>query len=173
MASRFPAMPADERARVQARMAAWSELSPSARGQARVQFQEAQRWSPSARQTRWEEYQSLHPEARQVLAERWKLEAAARASARPSPSTAKRNVFEAQLSPAVPSKPASPTSVRAQVGATSTLVTTRPGPGGVIQTGVPKIAATEAFVDPATLLPRRGPQAAGVVPPPKPGDKAK
>lgn len=171
VAGKFASMPDDERARVQARMADWSHLSPAERGRARVQFQEAQRWSPSARQTRWEEYQSLHPEARRVLSERWRLEAAARASKRPAPSSAKRNVVEAPLAPASPSQPASPITVRAQAGATSTLVSAQPAFRGAIHTGVPKVATTDAFVDPVTLLPRRGPQAAGVVTPPKPAKK--
>lgn len=173
VANRFPTMPPEEQARLQARMAAWSHMTPRERGQARVQFQEAQRWSPEARQERWAEYQSLHPEARQVLAERWKLEAAARAAQHSAPSSAKRNVVEPVPAPAVPSKPASPTTVRAQSGATSTLISAKPSPPVVNQAGVPKIAATETFVDPATLLPRRGPQAAAVVPVPKAADKTR
>jgi hypothetical protein len=37
-----------------------------------------------------------------------------------------------------------------------------PLPPASIQHGLPKIAATPGFVDPATLLPRRGPQGAAV-----------
>jgi hypothetical protein len=41
------------------------------------------------------------------------------------------------------------------------------------QTGLPKIAATPGFVDPVTLLPRRGPQGAAAVEVPAPAPAAK
>lgn len=167
LAHRLPSMPADERQRVQDRMAQWSRLTPGQRGQARVQFQEAQRWSPRARSDRWNEYQSLAPEARKVLAERWRLEAAGRRESATGSDGAKRNLIEATAAPAAPRQAASPTSVRAPSGATSTPISPRPPTRGPLNAGVPKIAATDAFVDPVTLLPRRGPQGAAVVPVPR------
>jgi hypothetical protein len=61
---------------------------------------------------------------------------------------------------AAPPKPVAPTVVRAGPGATTTPITRRPAPPSHLQTGLPKIAATPGFVDKATLLPQRGPQAA-------------
>jgi len=169
VARRFPALPDDERARVHARMSQWSGLTPAERGQARVQFQEAQRWSPQARSDRSAEYQSLAPEARKVLAERWRLENAARLAAEAPGDGTKRNLIEPVAPPVPPRRAASPTSVQAPAGATSTLISPRPPMRGALNAGVPKIAATDAFVDPVTLLPRRGPQAAAVVPVPRSG----
>lgn len=169
VARRFPALPDDERERVQARMSQWSGMTPSERGQARVQFQEAQRWTPQARSDRWAEYQSLAPEARKVLAERWRLEQASRRTEAAPGDGAKRNLIEPATPPVPPRQAASPTSVQAPSGATSTLISPRPPMRGALNAGVPKIAATDAFVDPVTLLPRRGPQAAAVVPVPRPG----
>lgn len=168
LAERFPSMPAAERQRLQARMAAWARLSPADRGQTRLQFQEAQRWSPEERQSRWEAYQSLHPQARKALAERWKLEAAAQARPQAGANPVKRNLVEPAPPRAAPPTAASPTSVRAGVGAT-TQPMLRPGEQPPYhQPGLPKIVATDAFVDPVTLLPRRGPQGAAATPAPKP-----
>jgi hypothetical protein len=47
------------------------------------------------------------------------------------------------------------------------------GNQNVSPANMPKIAATESFVDPVTLLPRRGPQAAAMLAPPKPARPAK
>lgn len=163
VAARFPSMPVDERNRVQARMSEWAALTPIERGKARVQFQETQRWSNEARQSRWEEYQTLHPDARKVLADRWKLDEAARRTQVIPASPAKRNVAEAPPAQVRPLQSATPATVRAQSGATSTLVSPRPAVPPTQQLGIPKIAATPTFVDPATLLPRRGPQGAAVV----------
>lgn len=150
VAQRFPAMPAEERARMQARMTEWSRLSPAERGQVRLQFQEAQRWTPQERQARWEAYQSLHPQARHVLAHRWKLEAAAQATAPDQPRAAGALGL-------APPQAATSTSVRAPAGATTQPIS-RAG------SGTPPLAARPAevgnLVDPNTLLPRRRPSAA-------------
>ena len=55
-----------------------------------------------------------------------------------------------------------PTVQQARPGATTTTMTTRPLPPAHNQAGLPKIAATSGFVNPATLLPQRGPQGAAV-----------
>jgi hypothetical protein len=57
----------------------------------------------------------------------------------------------------------SPTIVQAKPGASTTLVSRPSTPPKHNQAGQPKIAATREFVDPTTLLPTRGPQAAAVV----------
>jgi hypothetical protein len=161
VAARFPKLTEAERQRLQQRMVEWARRSPSERGQARLQYQEAQRWSPQERQERWEAYQSLDPQARQVLAERWKLEEAAR---RPQTQAtlAKRNVVEAAPPVAAPRQAASPTSVRAREGATTKPIGQPRSEPPHHHPGLPKVAATPVFVDPATLLPRRGPQAAAI-----------
>ncbi|MEO7244898.1 MAG: DUF3106 domain-containing protein [Rubrivivax sp.] len=175
VARRFGELSGDERARVQARMGAWSRLSPTARGQARLQFQEARRWTPEERQQRWEAYQSLDPQARRVLAERWKLDPSAPQPLRDSDAAdGKRNWLEPSPPVRVAPTPSSPTSVRARSGATTRPLTHA---GDVAlplqpQPGVPKIAATDAFVDPATLLPLRGPQGAAATPQPGTGTPA-
>jgi hypothetical protein len=170
VADRYRDLPAAEQQRLQQRMAEWSRLSPAQRGQARLQFQEAGRWSPAERRERWEAYQSLDPEARRVLAERWKLEAAAREReqrAQP-PGADKRNVFEQPRPSPRPPQATAPTAAAARAGA-STRPLARPRDAAPLpaQHGMPKIAATPSFVDPATLLPRRGAQAAAVAPAPQ------
>lgn len=167
VAAKFPKLKPDERQRLQDRMVEWARLSPTARGQARLQFQEAQRWSPQERQARWEAYQSLHPQARVVLAERWRLEEAARRQKAPKPAD-KRNVVEADAPPLAPRQAVSPTSVRARQGATTKPISQPQAEPPYHQPGLPKVAATPAFVDPATLLPKRGPQGAAVAGRPAP-----
>lgn len=166
LADRYRRLPAEEQARLQERMREWARLSPRERGQARVQFQEASRWSAAERRERWEAYQSLAPEAREALAERWKLEAAARdKDRRPAAANAagKRNVYEQPRPSPVPLKAATATTVPARVGATTRPLVRPADEPGIQQHGLPKIAATPSFVDPNTLLPRRGPQGAAVV----------
>ena len=64
--------------------------------------------------------------------------------------------------PAPPARSVAPSVVPARPGATTTTVTTPAAPPLHHQPGLPKIAATPGFVDPATLLPQRGPQGAAV-----------
>ncbi len=175
VASRFPSMPASERQRVQERMAEWSRMSPAERGQARMQFQEAKQLSPQDRQARWDAYSSLPEETRRELAQRAKpvaVAAAANGSGKPAatargdaPKAAtglaeKRNVVRGGESGQ--SKAVSPTVVQAKPGATTNLVTRLAPPPNHQQVGMPKIAATEGFVNPSTLLPKRGAQGAAV-----------
>lgn len=166
VASRFPTLPAEERARIQARMAEWARMSPAERGRARLQFQETRLLSPAERQARWLEYQALPDDQRRKLVQTAKAQAAPATtaantpSARPAPaaSGAKSNIT-AVRSPTL-AKGAPPIVVQGKPGATTSTLTTRPSPPGHQQTGLPKIAATPDFVDPATMLPKRGPQAA-------------
>jgi hypothetical protein len=180
VAARFPTMPADERARVQARMTEWARMTPADRASARLQFQEARRLPADERQAKWQAYQALSPEERSTLAERARPAAKA-ASAPEAPRavrsdlpTAKRNLVPASASP-----PASagahagahagaivvaPTVVQARPGATTTTMGVGANPPPHHQAGMPKIAATPGFVDAATLLPQRGPQGAAAQP---------
>lgn len=169
LAARFPTMPAEERRRVQARMAEWARMSPAERAGARLQFQEARRLPAEERQARWQAYQALSPEEKQTLAQRAKP--AARPSSSPdaprqtadaasAASAKKRNLIATPRTASA--RVVAPTVVQARPGATTTTMSTRPSPPAHHQAGLPKIAATPAFVDPATLLPKRGPQGAAV-----------
>lgn len=165
VASKFPAMPKDEQVRVQARMADWARMTPAERSRARLQFQEVKQVPPDERQAKWEAYQALPQEKRNALAQTAKH--SAKAASAPAPSKlatagaapeGKRNLVQ----PAGPSpaRAVTPTSLQAKPGATTTAMTARPQVPAHQQAGLPKIAATSGFVDPSTLLPRRGPQGA-------------
>ncbi len=164
LAGRLPSMPAAERARVQQRMVQWASLTPAKRDQVRQQFLEARQLPAEQRQARWQEYQALGAEERQALARQARLPAATapapeRAAARPAVA-GKQNVVQAPA-PAV-NRSVSATALQAKPGATTRPLTTPASPPPHHQTGLPKIVATDGFVDPATLLPKRGPQGAAV-----------
>lgn len=171
LAARFPTLPADERERVQQRMTAWAALSPADRARARIQFEETRQISPAERQALWERYQSLPDEERQRLAQVARRAPATPAPApalKPSPATAskptgpaKSNVVPTSVAAPAP-RPAAPIAMQAKPGATTVPVGTRPAPPAHHQAGLPKIVATPTFVDPTTLLPRRGPQGAAM-----------
>lgn len=168
VARRFPSMPAAERERIQQRMAEWARMTPAERGRARLQFQQARQISPQDRQARWEAYKALPDEERQALAERAKPPqppARPPAEARTAEASAKRNIVAPGRQ--APVKPVAPTVVQARPGATTTLMNQRDPPPSHQQPGLPKIAATQGFVDPQTLLPKRGPQAAEMVAAPR------
>ncbi|MDP1901299.1 MAG: DUF3106 domain-containing protein [Rubrivivax sp.] len=170
VAARFPAMPADERRRIQERMAEWARLTPTERARARIQFQEAQQLPAGERQARWQAYQSLSAEDRKSLAQQAKPAARAasaavatskpRIAANANAGSTKRNGVAAATVPAA--RPVAPAVVQAKPGATTTTLSARATPPSHSRPGMPKIAATPGFVDPATLLPRRGPQGAAV-----------
>lgn len=156
VAQRFASLPAYERQRVQARMAEWATMTPVERGRARQNFQELRNLPQEDRQALWESYRALPDEQKRDLAQRAKP--VARAPEAASASSGKRKVA---VNPAsVTAKPVSPTLVQAKPGATTTLVSKTPTPPSHHQPGLPKITATEGFVNPTTMLPRRGPQGA-------------
>jgi hypothetical protein len=157
LAARFPSMPAEERERVQQRMTAWAALSPADRARARMEFEETRQISPAERQALWERYAALPDEERQRLARR----ATAPAPSGKPPAPAKSNLVNVAVAPPAP-RGAVPTALQAKPGATTVPFGTRPVPPAHHQAGLPKIVATPGFVDPATLLPRRGPQGAAV-----------
>jgi hypothetical protein len=168
MAARFPSMPADEQQRLQERMASWARLTPAERAQARLQFQETRQLPAEEKQERWQAYQALSEEERMALLQRTRPPARGSVGADPSPragalaetGTAKNNLVMPRLLPSA--RPVSPSLVNARPGATTTTVATPAAPPAHHQPGMPKIAATPGFVDPATLLPKRGPQGAAV-----------
>lgn len=168
VAERMPSMSQDERQRIAERMAEWARMSPQERGRARLQFLEAKQIPAEDRTARWEAYQALAPEKREALASRAAASGAAAAApggpkttrtSTPSTPEPKRNVVQTGESP--PAKAVAPTVIQVRPGATTTLVSREVKPPKHQQPGQPKIAAAPSAVDPATLLPRRGPQAAG------------
>jgi hypothetical protein len=175
VAARFPRMGAEERQRIQERMADWARLTPAERARARLQFQEARAISPDERAARWDAYRALPDEERS----RWTATAQdAKTATRPAAAgsaprtSAKDNVVPRPRSSASTARVVTAAVVQARPGATTTPVTTRPAPPAHQQVGLPKIAATPEFVDPATLLPRRGAQAAATLKPSQPAASA-
>lgn len=169
VAAKFPTMPKEEQVRVQARMADWARMTPAERSRARLQFQEVKQVPASERQAKWEAYQALPVEQKHALAQTAKQSAKVAsapvrtASSLPAGSTVpegKRNLVQA--STPSPSRAVTPTAQQAKPGATTTTMTARPQVPAHQQAGLPKIAATSGFVDPSTLLPKRGPQGAAV-----------
>lgn len=183
VAARFPKLPAQERARVQQRMAAWAALTPGERADARLHFQETRPLGAVERQARWQAYQALPEEERRRLTQAaletqaaQAAQAARRGAAQPagapasavagSPAaaatsvTAQRNLVAPAAAP--PPRTVAPTVVQAKPGVTTTTMAIKASPPRHHQPGLPKIVATPGFVDPATLLPKRGPQGAAV-----------
>lgn len=164
VASSFNGLPAEERARIQQRMATWVRLQPSERSNARQHFQESRTYSDDELQSRWLEYLALPPEQRQQLADQGqqRLHAAPALTQIPADPVqglrAKTRVLP--LNTQAPSPTVAPATVQARPGATTTSLTKPAQPASFQQPGLPKIAATPTFVDPTTLLPRRGAQAA-------------
>lgn len=164
VAARFPKLSQAERQRVQERMAAWTQMTPSDRAQARLQFQQARQFSPEDRQARWEAYKALPDDQRKQFAERAKPPKRAASRVRDDEDDddgkPKRNIV-ATPRPQAP-KAVAPAVIQAAPGATTTLITSQPSSPAHHQSGMPKIIATDGFVNPVTLLPRRGPQGAAV-----------
>ena len=173
IAAQFPAMSGSERQRVQARMTEWAAMTPQQRGAARLQFRQAQQLAPSNRQARWEAYQALPDEEKKQLASRAEPAANTGSALRRSrlAQTSGTGTSDVQSKSNVvaapelgrPVRTVAPTLVQAPTGATTTLISKRPTPPVHEQTGLPKITASPNFVNPSTLLPRRGPQGAAVI----------
>ena len=188
VASRYPSMSRAEQRRIRERMAEWARLTPSQRGEARANFQQASRTPAADRQAQWEAYQALPAEEKSRLASRAaesarasqgqrtaavNLQAAGVRTAAPRPadgraspnlSSTKSNIVPNPVFATAP-RPAGPTVVRSGTGVTTTLVTRKPAPPVHQQPGLPKVAAMPTLVDQTTLLPQRGPQAAAVLGP--------
>ncbi len=175
LAKRFPALPADERARVQQRLSDWSRLSPRERAAARLNYQEARQLSPLERQQQWDTYRALPADQRRALAE-----SASRARPVPNanPRSPRGNGDNSVKSSVVRSpapglaQPVGPTVIQRGSGATTNLVSKPATPPLHQQAGLPKVTATPGFVDRATLLPQRGAQGAAARAPDRDEDKA-
>jgi Protein of unknown function (DUF3106) len=169
IAAKFPSLSAQERTRIQARMADWTRLSPQQRGVARQQYQAAKRAAPQDRQSQWAAYEALPVQEKQTLAARAASPAAAsrtdrRATSASSPKGSPSTQGKANIVPnplySVHATPVNAMAVQAQPGATTTTINKRAAPPLHQQPGLPKIAASQGFVDKSTLLPKRGPQGA-------------
>lgn len=182
VANRFPRLSSADQQRMQDRMTQWSQLPAQQRGEARLRFQNTRQLSPQERQQKWTAYQALSPEERQKLAQqaRRKQKPVMLPDAEPGPREAAQQArLKNRQRPGADSKtnlvpnPArtgpspeavAPAVVKAGPGATTSLVTQAATPPLHQHTGLPKIAATRNFVDPDTLLPRKGSQGAGMTP---------
>lgn len=166
IAARYPKLPPSEQQRLQARMSEWARMSPTERARARLNYQEVKQLPNQERQDKWQAYQALPEDERQALASRGKSGSQPKAppsGAKPPPEPGvKRNIVPNPSHSGGPTRPVAPTVIQASPGATTTLVTRQPAPPAHQQAGMPKIAATPGFVDRNTLLPKRGPQGAGV-----------
>ncbi|HET8871981.1 MAG TPA: DUF3106 domain-containing protein [Aquabacterium sp.] len=182
LASRYPTLPAKDQERMQERMTQWAKLPPKARGEARLRFMQTRQLPAEERQEKWAAYQALPPDERKALARQ------ARRKQHPvfladdvvgpreqgqifsgrTPTAKlqekKNNVVPNTISAAPGPTTAAPTLVKASRGATTSLINDRPAPPLHQHTGLPKIAATKGFVDPNTLLPKKGPQGAAMSP---------
>lgn len=181
VANRYPRLPAAEQARVQERMTQWAKLPPKARGEARLRFQQTRQLPAEVKQEKWAAYQALSAEEKKALAQKANRRqhpvflandmAGPREKAQvysgrvPAAKTQdkKQNVVPSTLSSAPRPTTAAPSLVKASRGATTSLINERPAAPMHQQTGLPKIAATKGFVDPQTLLPKKGPQGAAML----------
>jgi len=181
VAARYPKLSATEQQRLRERMIQWASLPASERGEARLRFQQARQLSPTERQQKWEAYQALSPQDRDLLGrqarERTVPAASSAASATPASLLGSRRVVtedgrKLNVVPAAGQRTAAsptvvaPALVKDGPGATTRLVTQPPAPPLHQQAGLPKITATRVFVDPVTLLPRKGAQGAAMATPP-------
>ncbi|MDI1260752.1 DUF3106 domain-containing protein [Aquabacterium sp.] len=179
VANRFGSLSPHEQQRMQERMTQWSKLPPQQRGEARLRFQQSRQLSPEERQKKWASYQALSPEERGDLAQqaRRKQQPVVLSDNMPGPRERAQQASKRQrdnestrksnwVPGATPNAPAqvavAPSLIKAGRGATTTLVSQRPTPPLHQQTGLPKIAATKGFVDPVTLLPKKGAQGAAM-----------
>lgn len=185
VADQFKRLSPAEQQRVQTRMVQWSRLPPQERGEARLRFQQSRQLPAAERQRKWEAYQALPPEERQDITRQAQRKAkpvylpdnmsgprearqaysASKDAAHPAASR-KSNVVPRALNPNAPAPMVvAPAVVKAGPGATTNLVTQRPTPPGHQHSGMPKITASKHFVDPVTLLPKKGAQGAAITPP--------
>lgn len=182
VADRFDKLTPAEKQRVQERMGQWAKLPAQERGEARLRFQQSRQLSADQRQQKWAAYQALSPEDRQDLTRQAKRTAKPvyladgitgpreakqaftikRTAASDSMGKKSNVVPNASAAPTPAQTLVRPTMVKAGAGATTSLLTQRPSPPQHQQTGSPKIAATKGFVDPVTLLPKKGAQSAAM-----------
>lgn len=182
VAERYTRLPADARERMHSRMTQWAQLPPQERGEARLRYQNARQMSAEERQRKWAAYQALSPQERADLAHqaRRKQNPVVLPDTEPGPrepgqatgsraraaalTGSKSNMVPIAGHVTPPPQAVAPALVKAGPGATTSLVTETAAPPLHQQSGLPKIAADRGFVDPRTLLPRKGPQSAAMTP---------
>lgn len=67
LSKNYPSLPAPEQAKIHSRMTEWVSLTQEQRTQARLNFAETKKLSPSEKNANWQAYQALSPEDRQKL----------------------------------------------------------------------------------------------------------
>lgn len=182
VANRFDRLPASEQQRVRDRIKQWSNLPSDKRGEARLRFQQSRQLSAEERQRKWEAYQALPAEERDELTRQAQRRAkpiylpdnmpgprearqafSTKRQPLPVDGHRKSNVAPPAVRALAPApKIVTPSVVRAGTGATTNLVGQQPTPPLHQQSGLPKIATDKEFVDPITLLPRKGAQGAAI-----------
>ncbi|MDE2077998.1 MAG: DUF3106 domain-containing protein [Burkholderiales bacterium] len=185
LASRYPSLPHKDQVRMQDRMTQWAKLPPKARGEARLRFMQTRQLPAQEREEKWAAYQALSADERKSLARQARRkqhpifladnivgpreESQVLSNRTPSAKLQqkKNNVVPNTLSTAPGPTTAAPTLLKASRGATTSLINNRPSPPLHQHTGLPKIAASKGFVDPNTLLPKKGPQGAAMSPVPE------
>lgn len=185
VADRYERLPRAEQERVRERMVQWSRLPAQTRGEARLRFQQSRQMPPDERQRKWEAYQSLPTETREALSRRAQRQAqpielpremaGPREARQLYQSQQRRELERSNLkSNVVPHTPrnvrpqaqvVAPAVIKAGPGATTRLLTQPPAPPAHQQAGLPKINSAGPFVDPVTLLPRKGAQGAAITQP--------
>lgn len=169
IAAKFPGMPPDEQGRMQERMKEWARMTPSERGHARLSFQGAKQLAPQDRQAQWEAYQAL-PEANRrafaatasgpAVATPRRLPPNGSTTASPVAASGPGTLPTPTGPVAKPLRPITPTLIQGGPGATTTPISRLAAPPAHQQPGQPRIAAAPSQVDRATMLPRKGDQAA-------------
>lgn len=173
LAGHYPRLDPEQQQRAQDRMADWARMSPEQRQNARLNFFQAQDVPRSERQARWEAYQALPEDTKKELARQW---AARRAPLPDAPYADAQASARDSAALALPGQPAAsrgapprrskvkavgPGTVQAPVGATTRPLTEKPRPPSYPSVNGLRITFGPDWIDPMTLLPRRGPQAAG------------
>lgn len=176
VAQRFPALPAEEQARMQERMRDWTRLSAAERQQARAGFQAAaQQLNPGDRQAKWEAYQALPPEKRQQLADKAAKKQAPKKVGVPT-AAAIESQNKSNLVPALPKnlsvKPVAPSLLQAKPGVSTVLITQTALRPSHQRAGQTKVWADPNLVDSKTLLPKRPAATSTPTPTPAPAASA-
>lgn len=182
VANRYKDLSPAEKTRMQERMSQWAKLPAQERGEARLRFQQTRQLSSDQRQEKWAAYQALSAEDRLDLTRQAQRRAktvfltdnmvgpreakqafASKRATSANASDKKSNVVPNAISGTVPTPTVvRPTMVKAGSGATTTLVNQRPAPPMHQHTGLTKITAGKSFVDPVTMLPKKGAQSAAM-----------
>lgn len=182
VADRFDRLSPPEKQRMQARMDQWAKLPPHERGEARLRFQQTRQLTADERQQKWAAYQALSAEDRRDLTRQAQRKAktvllgdnvpgpreakqayAVKRLAPVDASSKKSNVVPNAMTGTVPTQTVvRPAMIKAGSGATTSLVSQHPTPPLHQHTGLSKIAANKGFVDPVTLLPKKGAQSAAM-----------